>query len=82
MPWEFNSPRDWGGHGTHTASTAAGNSGIAATGPAAIFGAISGMAPRARLAAYKSCWMTAAAARASPATAWPRSTRRWPTAWT
>jgi hypothetical protein len=53
---EYNSPRDWGGHGTHTASTAGGNSGVTVTGPAAPFGAISGMAPRARIAAYKVCW--------------------------
>ncbi|MDB5857138.1 MAG: peptidase and in kexin sedolisin [Ramlibacter sp.] len=53
---EFNSPRDWGGHGTHTASTAGGNSGVTVTGPAAPFGAISGMAPRARISVYKVCW--------------------------
>ncbi|MEO6409732.1 MAG: S8 family peptidase [Burkholderiaceae bacterium] len=56
MPWEFNSPRDYGGHGTHTATTAAGNAGVAPTGEAAVFGAISGIAPRARIAAYKVCW--------------------------
>jgi subtilisin family serine protease len=58
LPWEFNSPRDFGGHGTHTASTAGGNEGVAATGPASVFGSISGMAPRARIAAYKVCWET------------------------
>ena len=58
LPWEYNSPRDFGGHGTHTASTAGGNANIAATGPAAVFGSISGMAPRARIAAYKVCWET------------------------
>ncbi len=56
IPHEFNSPRDWGGHGTHTASTAGGNAGVAATGPAAVFGSVSGIAPRARIAAYKVCW--------------------------
>ena len=56
IPWEFNSPRDYEGHGTHTASTAGGNSGVVATGPAAPFGSISGMAPRARIAVYKVCW--------------------------
>jgi hypothetical protein len=56
LPFEFNSPRDHNGHGTHTASTAGGNANVAATGPAAVFGSISGMAPRARIAAYKACW--------------------------
>ena len=55
--WEFNSPRDFGGHGTHTASTMAGNNGTAATGDAAAFGKVSGIAPRARLAVYKACWV-------------------------
>ena len=57
---EYNSPRDWGGHGTHTASTAGGNAGVTVTGPAAAFGKISGIAPRARIAAYKVCWSTEA----------------------
>ena len=56
FPEEYNSPRDFGGHGTHTASTAGGNSGVTATGLAAAFGTVSGMAPRARIAAYKVCW--------------------------
>ena len=60
MPWEYNSPRDYGGHGTHTASTAGGNAGVTATGAAAVFGSISGIAPRARIAAYKVCWETGA----------------------
>ncbi|GAA4909492.1 hypothetical protein GCM10023223_29490 [Stackebrandtia albiflava] len=51
---EFNSPRDFGGHGSHTASTAAGNYGVD-TGK---YGEISGMAPAARLAIYKVCWET------------------------
>ena len=59
LPWEFVSPRDYGGHGTHTASTAGGNSGVAVTGAGlSVFGKISGMAPRARIAAYKVCWQT------------------------
>ncbi len=58
LPWEYNSPRDFGGHGTHTASTIAGNNGVPATGAAAVFGTISGIAPRARIAAYKVCWQT------------------------
>jgi subtilisin family serine protease len=53
---DFLSPRDFNGHGSHTASTAGGNNGIQATGDAAPFGKISGMAPRARIAAYKVCW--------------------------
>lgn len=57
-PEEFGSPRDFGGHGTHTASTAGGNYGVEATGPAAVFGDVSGIAPRARIAAYKALWET------------------------
>ncbi|MEV4112405.1 S8 family serine peptidase [Nonomuraea sp. NPDC049695] len=56
LPWEFTSAVDYNGHGTHTASTAAGNHAVPATGPAAAFGAISGMAPRARVAIYKALW--------------------------
>ncbi len=52
-PYEFDSARDEGGHGTHTASTAAGNANV----PASIFnqdrGLVSGVAPRARIMAYK-----------------------------
>jgi hypothetical protein len=51
FPFEFISPRDWGGHGTHTSTTAGGNSGVSTPG-----GTISGIAPRARIAAYKVCW--------------------------
>jgi len=58
LPWEYNSPRDFGGHGTHTASTAGGNENVPTTGAASVFGSISGIAPRARIAAYKVCWQT------------------------
>jgi subtilisin family serine protease len=64
-PWEFNSVRDYNGHGTHTASTAGGNHGVATTGPATVFGDVSGIAPRARIAAYKALWSTQDAAQAS-----------------
>jgi subtilisin family serine protease len=57
-PWEFLSPRDYNGHGTHTTSTAGGNNGVQPTGPAAGFPPISGMAPRARVAMYKALWST------------------------
>ena len=64
-PWEFLSPRDYNSHGTHTASTAGGNYGVQATGEASIFGTTSGMAPRARIAAYKALWSTQDGATAS-----------------
>jgi subtilisin family serine protease len=64
-PWEFASPRDYNGHGTHTASTAGGNNGVPLTGPASVFRRISGMAPRARIAAYKALWSTEDASTAS-----------------
>jgi subtilisin family serine protease len=53
---EFLSPRDYNGHGTHTASTAGGNQNVPTTGAAALFGHVNGIAPRARIAAYKVCW--------------------------
>jgi subtilisin family serine protease len=64
-PWEYASPRDYNGHGTHTASTAGGNHGVRATGPAQIFGRISGIAPRAQVAVYKALWSTVDGAQAS-----------------
>ena len=64
-PWEFTSPRDYNGHGTHTASTAGGNHGVPTTGDAVVFGPTSGMAPRARIAAYKALWSTQDASTAS-----------------
>ena len=49
----FYSARDDDGHGTHTASTAAGNEDVAATMLGIDRGMISGIAPRAYVAAYK-----------------------------
>ncbi len=50
---EILSARDTNGHGSHTASTAAGNEGANNS----IDGdPVSGVAPRARLAIYKVCW--------------------------
>ncbi|MGH3358643.1 MAG: S8 family serine peptidase, partial [Nocardioidaceae bacterium] len=40
----------------HTASTAAGNSGVPASVAGIDFGEISGMAPAAKVASYKVCW--------------------------
>ena len=55
MPYEFRSARDDDGHGTHVASTAAGNAGASATVLGRTLSAISGVAPRAHIAAYKVC---------------------------
>lgn len=51
------SPLDSEGHGTHTATTAVGNHAVAAAvAHTGLGGSLSGMAPGARLAAYKACW--------------------------
>jgi subtilisin family serine protease len=54
---EYLSPRDGSGHGSHTASTAAGN---LVNGPVKVedrtFGPVSGMSPGAAIAVYKVCF--------------------------
>jgi hypothetical protein len=55
-PQEIISTRDGNGHGSHTASTAAGNFGVPATVEGQDFGTVSGMAPAAKVAAYKVCF--------------------------
>jgi len=52
-PEEYDSARDDDGHGTHTASTAAGNSDVMASIYGIDRGNVSGMAPRAYVLAYK-----------------------------
>ena len=52
-PDEFDSARDDEGHGTHTASTAAGDAGVQAQIFGVDRGIISGIAPRAQIIAYK-----------------------------
>ncbi|MGQ0834014.1 MAG: S8 family peptidase [Gammaproteobacteria bacterium] len=56
--FEFLSPRDFDGHGSHTASTAGGNFDTDTDGDALAAGltSINGIAPRARLSIYKVCW--------------------------
>jgi subtilisin family serine protease len=52
-PGEFDSARDNNGHGTHTASTAAGDAGVQASIFDRNVAVISGIAPRAQVIAYK-----------------------------
>lgn len=64
---EFISPRDADGHGTHIASIAAGTEVRATIGGNEI-DRIVGIAPRARIAVYKACWLEPGAERGSCST--------------
>ncbi|MEX2496170.1 MAG: S8 family serine peptidase [Woeseia sp.] len=61
---EILSARDADGHGTHTATTAAGNK-TRASIFGTFLGQIEGVAPKARIAAYKACWLRPGDLRAS-----------------
>ena len=52
-PYEFDSARDNEGHGTHTASTAAGDANVRARISGVDKGVVSGIAPDAQVIAYK-----------------------------
>lgn len=66
-PGEVESPRDADGHGTHIATTIAGN-----TSTVSLFGTrvdeVKGIAHRARVAIYKACWLQPGQTRADCAT--------------
>lgn len=55
-PEELISPVDVGSHGTHTATTAAGNANIEQVLDGVSFGKSSGVAPAAKVSVYKICW--------------------------
>jgi subtilisin family serine protease len=67
-PGEFTSPRDYDGHGSHTASTAAGDP-VEAVINGNDVGPLSGMAPAARLSIYKVLYENAANTTAQGSTA-------------
>ncbi|MGZ6803915.1 MAG: S8 family serine peptidase, partial [Nocardioidaceae bacterium] len=53
---EYLSPRDATGHGSHVASTAAGDPDVRVRIDRQGFGSLTGTAPAARIAVYKACW--------------------------
>lgn len=55
--YDYLSPRDGDGHGSHTASTAAGNFKVKASIEGVDFGTVSGVAPASKIAAYKACYV-------------------------
>ena len=55
-PEELLSPVDVASHGTHTASTSAGNANVETFVDGRSFGLTSGIAPAAKLSVYKVCW--------------------------
>ncbi|KAI3456511.1 hypothetical protein Pfo_013174 [Paulownia fortunei] len=55
---DIQSPYDAVGHGSHVASTAAGNCGVPVVVDGFFYGRASGMAPRARIAVYKAIYPT------------------------
>ncbi|XP_042028494.1 subtilisin-like protease SBT2.4 [Salvia splendens] len=55
---DLMSPYDAVGHGSHVASTAAGNHGVPVVVDGFFYGRASGMAPRARIATYKAIYPT------------------------
>jgi subtilisin family serine protease len=61
---EIMSARDTDGHGTHTATTVAGNR-VNASIFGTLLGPVQGIAPRARIATYKACWLRPGDLRAS-----------------
>jgi hypothetical protein len=69
VPQEFDSPRDYLGHGTSTAGIAAGRSGVEAAPWGAPAGTVSGVAPAARIAAYKVIWDVAGDSNGAASTA-------------
>jgi subtilisin family serine protease len=61
---EIMSARDVDGHGTHTATTAAGNR-VKASIFNTFIGRVEGVAPAARISVYKACWLRPGDSRAS-----------------
>ena len=64
---EYLSPKDADGHGTHISTIVAGNPDVATFFGGRV-GEVSGIAPRARIAVYKACWLQPGQSRATCAT--------------